>query len=176
MLSRVRRNTLAMGIPDNRRRNLRRWIDADPNAYGNVSAWCSYYSLFLDADDPLTPGHIRPLVQLDRPKPAPFGEKVARKIERAVGAAPFSLDRPPDEVRDDPASYTPSRPDVFRSSGPDVAKAFAKADPARQAVVEAALGLRDEEDLPVGAGDALRLCLKLASPDNCGSNSSEEAA
>lgn len=167
-----------MDIADNRRRNLNRWIRLDPHAQGNVSAWCDYYSRFLPPDAPLTPGYIRPLVQLDREKPASFGEKTARKIEKAVGAPIGSLDKPPEEASADPAFSAPSRPQLAQVTGSEIAKAFAKAEPARQAVVEALLGLRQYDNLPAGAGDALRLCLKLASPGNCGDDNeeSEEAA
>lgn len=87
---------MTTGTTDNRRKNLRLWIDTDQNSRGNVSEWCDYYSQFIDpakGDSPLTPSFVRQLVPQDQgPAPRNIGERLARKLERVGGLPDRCLD------------------------------------------------------------------------------------
>ena len=145
-----------------RQANFRRWINEDAVAAGDVKAWCDHYSKFLkDADRPFNPSYIRQLVPKHGPPHASFGEKVARKIERAMGQPEGSLDRPPNAVGGESPGY---REQI------DLVEAFRDADEERQLLARVLLGLAPESKLPEGAGDALRLACKLASPGRRGSD------
>lgn len=172
-----------------RRMNLRRWIDDDPVADGNVAKWCDYYSVYLEKDEkPFNPNHIRQYIpQGDREPHGSIGENLARKIERALGRPKYSMDEPhPDDksqINEERAHYgkqaihnsldelmghEPSRAQL-------VAKAFRVAPEYQQAIVEAILGMRRLDELPEGAGDAIRLGLKLASSGRRGGDEEEVA-
>lgn len=174
--------------------NLRRWIDDDPVSQGNVSKWCDHYSVYLGKDEkPFNPGHIRQYIpQGNRESHAGIGETLARKIERALGRPRYSMDEPHpsdrgavNEIREaDHGSYGRRRKPIAKSLDevmgiePDqaqiAAKAFRAAPGYQQEVIEAILGIRQFDDLPEGAGDAIRLGLKLASSGRKGGTAGEE--
>lgn len=75
-----------MEIEEIRRQNLRYWIDTDPHSQGNVTAWCNYYSQFVDDDEAsLTPSYIRQLAPKNGKPQRHIGEKSARRLERIGG-------------------------------------------------------------------------------------------
>lgn len=77
---------VGMEIEEIRRQNLRYWIDTDPHSTGNATAWCNYYSQFVDDDEaPLTPSYIRQLVPKRGEAKRHIGEKSARRLERIGG-------------------------------------------------------------------------------------------
>lgn len=167
-----------------RRMNLRRWIDDDPVAQGNVAKWCDHYSVHLEKDEkPFNPNHIRQYIpQGGRDPHGSIGETLARKIERAVGRPRYSMDEPHPQdayqVNEARATYGRRGKPIAKSldelmgrepgRAEIAAKVFRSAPEYQQEVIEAILGIRQFDELPEGAGDAIRLGLKLASSGSRG--------
>ena len=155
-------------MADIRRANLRKLIDEDPRIeHGNVRQWCDLYSQYLEEDErPFNPTHIRQLVPKSGKPVGSFGPTVARKIERAVGLPFGYLDHnqtanPSDSSVFDHRSEYKSESNATKS---ELQLRFDRSAPEIKAVVQAILGLSPLDDLPEGAGDAIRLAIKLASP------------
>jgi len=131
-----------------RRMNLRRWIDEDPHAEGNIERWCDYYSARLGANEPpFSPGYLRQLAPKSGAAHGNIGEKIARRIERAMGKPEYSLDRPPSEAADTEIL------DHYRGSSPQA-----------RMLIDVLMGVRGYDDISEQAADALRLALKWSAP------------
>jgi len=140
-----------MTLKNTRGANLARWIREDPHAKGNVAAWCDHYSQFLEwHETPFNPQHIRNIAKSEIVKTESFGEKMARKIERAMGEPLYALDRPPASVEEPSTGYTKTRkaPESQRDSGDRIADAYKSMSPARRALADYAMRLKPKAQAP----------------------------
>lgn len=156
-----------MDIAEIRRRNLRKWIDEDPASNGVVRAWCDYYSQRLAPNEaPFNPTYIRQIAPKSGTPHRDIGEKVARKIERALGKPEGSMDRLIRLVEEpQPAG-----------EHEEIIRRYSALPPELQLLVQAILGMKAGADLPKGAGDAIGLAVKLASPSDRGTGRSGAAS
>lgn len=140
-----------------RARNLRRLIEQDPHVGGVVAKWCDHYSQQLEPDErPFSPAHIRNLMNPEI-KTESFGEKVARKIERAAGVSRGFLDDPGDIVTDSQdAEY-----DVDRTARRMYRRYMSAPNDAQQ-LVDALLDPSQFDGLPTPIKGALSAALELA--------------
>ena len=154
-----------------RARNLRQIIDDDLRAAGNVATWCDLYSQNLEADErPFSPAHIRNLMKPDLETES-FGDKVARKIERAAGLKRWFLDQDDlqsglkvelvDEAREDVAVYGGGNDEAAL-----IYRQYQAADSRTQMLVDALLDPHQLRALPPGAQGAIRAALELVQQKN----------
>ena len=153
-----------------RARNLRKIIDDDLRAAGNVSTWCDLYSPNLEADErPFSPAHIRNLMKPDLETES-FGDKVARKIERAVGLKRWFLDQEKlqagfkvlvDEAREDGAEYG-----VEGDESTLIYSQYQAADSQTKMLVDALLDPQEFKTLPPAAKGAIRAAIELVQQKN----------
>lgn len=134
-----------MELKNIRGANLARWIRDDPHAKGVVTAWCDHYSQFLRGDErPFNPQHIRNLAKPAISENESFGEKMARKVERAMGRPAYSLDQKQNAEAESLNQTT------YENAPDELSRVYKRIPDSRKAVVDYLLGLESPTTAPPG--------------------------